>query len=246
MKPLNRFMIAAMEFAVANSTPAPGQAAEPSAGPRFPLVYSPHSAAPPLAAVLDWFADNRARLEAQLKYHGAILFRGFPLVGHEDFDCAIRRFNFSNFPYAESMSNALRRHRTERVFTANEAPPAVEIYLHHELAQTPDFPRSLFFFCEAAPDEGGATPLCRSDWLLARLRHRLPEFVARCGQLGVRYISVMAPGEDRESGQGRGWRAMLAVADRRGAEERLQSLGFGWTWLDGDLLRICSPALAGG
>ena len=51
------------------------------------------------------------------------------------------------FTYDESLSNAVRRNRTDRVFTANEAPPELEIFLHHEMAQTPCFPRYLFFYC---------------------------------------------------------------------------------------------------
>ena len=49
----------------------------------------------------------------------------------------------------------MRINRTELVFTANEAPPDVSIFLHHEMAQTPLFPSTLFFFCEHAPDENG-------------------------------------------------------------------------------------------
>jgi hypothetical protein len=37
------------------------------------------------------------------------------------------------------------------VFTANEAPAEIEIFLHHEMAQTPRFPSHLFFFCEKSP-----------------------------------------------------------------------------------------------
>ena len=210
---------------------------------RFPLVYAPRVTASRLAAALDWLTANRLLLLEQLERHGVIVFRGFPFAGDEDFDAALGAFKLENFPYQSSLSNAIRRHRTERVFTANEAPPDIEIYLHHELAQTPLHPTRLFFYCEVAPDTGGATPICRSDWLLARLRHRLPEFAARCERLGVRYINIMPQGEDMESGQGRGWRATLGADNRIEAEARLKSLGYGWSWFDGCVLRACSPAL---
>ena len=209
----------------------------------FPLIYAPRAPAPRLDAALEWLSANRRRLLEQLERHGVILFRGFPLGGDRDFDAALRAFELENFPYEGSLSNAIRRHRTERVFTANEAPPEVEIYLHHELAQTPVFPTRLFFFCEVAPESGGATPVCRSDWLLRRLRERVPEFVARCERLGVRYINIMPAEEDMESGQGRGWCATLGAKNRAEAEVRLQSLGYGWSWFDGGVLRACSPAL---
>lgn len=212
-------------------------------GANFPPTYAPCVAVPPLHAAVDWLSANRLRLLEQLELHGVILFRGFPLGSDEDFDAALRTFELENFPYEGSLSNAIRRHRTERVFTANEAPPEVEIYLHHELAQTPVYPTRLFFFCEAAPESGGATPVCRSDRLLASLRERVPEFVARCERLGVRYINFMPADEDMESGQGRGWCATLGAKNRAEAEARLKSLGYGWSWFDGGVLRACSPAL---
>lgn len=228
-----------MNFSFADIVESEGGAGDTA----FPLTYVPRAPASRLDAALEWLSANRLRLLEQLEVHGVILFRGFPLGGDEDFDAALRRFELENFPYEGSLSNAIRRHRTERVFTANEAPPDVEIYLHHELAQTPVYPTRLFFFCEAAPESGGATPVCRSDRLLARLRERVPEFVARCERLGVRYINFMPADEDMESGQGRGWCATLGAKNRAEAEERLKSLGYGWSWFDGGVLRACSPAL---
>ena len=66
------------------------------------------------------------------------------------FDDFVAGFNLPNFAYDESLSNAVRHNRTPRVFTANEAPQEVEIFLHHEMAQTPYYPSHLFFFCEQA------------------------------------------------------------------------------------------------
>ena len=56
--------------------------------------------------------------------HGAVLFRGFPLATAEDFDAFVAAFDLPNFPYDESLSNAVRVNKTPRVFTANEAPPS--------------------------------------------------------------------------------------------------------------------------
>ena len=60
------------------------------------------------------------------------------------FDDFVAGFNLPNFAYDESLSNAVRHNRTPRVFTANEAPQDVEIFLHHEMAQTPYYPSHLF------------------------------------------------------------------------------------------------------
>ena len=209
----------------------------------FPLVYGASSQGASMEALLAWFAQHKQDLLDSLELHGAILFRGLPIVSDLDFDRFIQAFDLPNFAYVESLSNAVRRNRTPRVFTANEAPPSVSIYLHHEMAQTPIFPSRLFFFCEKAALSGGATPLCRSDLLLRALEQERPEFVEACERLGVRYTNVMPAVEDVESGQGRSWHSTLQAEDKKTAEAKLQSLGYSWEWREDDSLKVTTPVL---
>lgn len=211
-------------------------------GRPFPLVLACGRPAT-LAEVTSWVAGNRARLCDDAALHGAILFRGFPLSTAEDFDRFITAFDLPNFPYEESLSNAVRVIRTPRVFTANEAPPAVTIFLHHEMAQTPIYPSKLFFFCEQPAESGGATPLCRSDVLWERLRAARPEFALACESKGLKYSNVMPSQNDPSSGMGRGWQSTLRASTREEAEKRLASLGYSWTWLEDGCLRATTPVL---
>ena len=144
-------------------TPVPGQ--QTYNGQPFPLVLTCRTPGASLEAAAAWIAEHCGQLLRQASDHGAILFRGFPLATAEDFDRFVTAFDVPNFAYDESLSNAVRVNRTPRVFTANEAPPSVTIFLHHEMAQTPVYPSRLFFFCERAAESGGATPVCRSDVL---------------------------------------------------------------------------------
>jgi hypothetical protein len=160
-----------------------------------------------------------------------------------DFDAFIQFFGLKNFTYTDSLSNAVRRNRTERVFTANEAPANIAIYLHHEMAQTPVYPSALFFFCEHPAAVGGATPLCRSDVLLTQIETLMPDFVHACETKGVRYTNTMPDQEDLQSGQGRSWRSTLNAPDKAAAEAKLQSLGYQWQWLPEDNLRVTTPVL---
>ena len=190
-----------------------------------------------------WVAANRDDIIAKATEHGAILFRGFPLATAEDFDLFVAAFDLPNFPYDQSLSNAVRVNRTPRVFTANEAPPTVTIFLHHEMAQTPVYPSRLFFFCEQPAAAGGATPLCRSDVLWDRILARHPDFSRDCAAKGLRYSNVMPPAADASSGIGRSWQSTLRAQSREQAEERLTALGYSWQWLDGDCLRATTPVL---
>jgi alpha-ketoglutarate-dependent taurine dioxygenase len=187
--------------------------------------------------------ENRAQVEARLAGAGAVLFRGFDVPDALAFDAAIEAYGAPGFTYEDSLSNAVRTNVTPRVFTANEAPPQTEIYLHHEMAQTPIYPSALFFYCEIAPEAGGATPLCRSDWVFERLQQDAPAFAARAEAEGVRYTNVMPGEDDAGSGQGRSWRSTLSVADKQGAESRLSELGYSWEWLEGGSLRVTTRTL---
>ncbi len=163
-----------------------------------------------MSDVVCWIEQQRSRLLSDLSDWGVILFRGFQLKNAEDFDALIAAFGLDNFPYEKSLSNAVRVKFTDRVFSANEAPADVTIYLHHEMAQTPLYPSKLFFCCVQAPERGGATPVCRSDALFDRLTQEQPEFVRDCEAKGLRYSNVMPPDNDATSSMGRSWKSTLS------------------------------------
>ena len=203
----------------------------------FPAIITGHGN---LAAFL---SANKPAVDAALDDAGTLLFRGFDVADAQAFDAAIGGYGEDGFTYAESLSNAVRVNVTPRVFTANEAPPETEIHLHHEMAQTPLYPSKLFFYCEIAPGQGGATPVCRSDWLLEQMEASDPALVARFAEHGVRYTNVMPGADDAGSGQGRSWRSTLGADTKEAAEARLQSLGYAWEWQSDDSLRATTPVL---
>lgn len=212
-------------------------------GQPFPLVLQCCSPEADLASVADWIASHAEALDQQCQRHGTILFRDFPLQTDQDFDRFIAAFGYPNFPYKESLSNAVRVNRTERVFTANEAPPEITIYFHHEMAQTPVYPSKLLFFCEQAAAEGGETPLCRSDVVFARLREECPQFAADCEAKGLKYSNVMPPDDDAASGMGRSWQSTWRADSREAAEARMAALGYTGEWLEDGCLRATTPVL---
>ena len=161
----------------------------------------------------------------------------------ETFDEFSAAFNYPSFTYQESLSNAVRINYTERVFTANEAPKDVEIYLHHEMAQTPLSPDKLFFFCKSAADEGGATPICRSDKLYEALKSEAPELANEFLSKGLKYTTHMPAEDNHDSGQGRSWKGTLSVNKTEEAEEKLAELGYSWQWMDDGSLKAITPVL---
>ena len=207
----------------------------------FPLMYQGQALED--AALLNWVEKNKVKIEDELKIHGAILFRDMGVNDEQSFDRFIRAFDWPSFTYEESLSNAVRRNRTELVFTANEAPPSVSIFLHHEMAQTPIYPSKLFFYCELASQSGGSTPICRSDVLLEHLRREIPNFVSACEDKGVRYSQTMPSDNDLESGQGRSWGSTLNATSQEQAETKLRKLSYQWQWRDDGSLSVITPQL---
>jgi hypothetical protein len=212
-------------------------------GDVFPLVVQCGMALATLNEVVDWICSHRSELQNRLHTHGAILFRGFPLNEIACFDQFITAFKFENFPYEESLSNAVRINYTPRVFSANEAPSEVTIHLHHEMAQTPIFPSKLFFFCLQPAEKGGATPLCRSDVLFEQMREHCPGFAENCEEKGLRYTGVMPSVNDANSGMGRSWQRTFQAENREQAEQRMSKLGYDWNWLPDGCLQAITPVL---
>lgn len=213
------------------------------AGDVFPKIVLNDGSIQTMEQAIAFVHANQTELDASLSQSGAVLFRGFPVVNAETFDAFSASFGYPNFTYRESLSNAVRINFTERVFTANEAPKDVEIYLHHEMAQTPISPSKLFFFCLASSMEGGATPLCRSDKLFAALRAKSPELAQDFVDKGLKYTTYMPGVNDANSGQGRSWKDTLSVDSAAQAESKLLELGYTWEWLDDGQLKAVTPIL---
>ena len=219
----------------------PGQQEYP--GGAFPLTYLCESKDAGLSDAMAWVRQNPGARVAEANAHGAVLFRGFPIRSAEDFDLAVSAFDLPYFAYDDSLSNAVRVNYSERVFSANEAPPEATINLHHELAQTPLYPSRLFFYCQKPAEVGGATSICRSDALWERLLAEAPTFATACQEKGLRYRHTMPEIEDPDSGMGRSWKSTFSVSSRAEASQRMLELGYTGEWLDDGCLRVTSPAL---
>jgi alpha-ketoglutarate-dependent taurine dioxygenase len=210
----------------------------------FPLIYDGGEFTS-LSASIAWAQNNHSELIDLAFHHGAVLFRNFGTETDHDFDRFIQAFNLENFHYEQSLSNAVRFNRTERVFTANEAPADVKIFLHHEMAQTPFYPSRLFFFCEQPAETGGATPICRSDVLVVRLQEQHPQFIADLITKGLKYRNILPDQDDPQSGMGRSWRSTFHADTPEQCEANMAEIGYTGEWRDDGSLVSTTPVLDG-
>lgn len=210
---------------------------------QFPSIIVNDKSVKTLAEAKTWVGENLDALKKELNQTGALLFRGFPVTDAQSYDSFFESFGYANFTYKESLSNAVRINHTEYVFTANEAPKDVEIYLHNEMAQTPVFPNIISLFCEAAAEKGGETAISRSDLIYQALYEAHPEQTIQLEKLGIKYTTQMPAEDSPESGQGRSWRGTLNVESREQAEAKLNKLGYSWTWNPDNSLSAQTGAL---
>lgn len=117
---------------------------------QFPLGLSSKGEFQSLIAYL---MNNQDELDNKLRHHSGILIRGSGIKTAQDFHDVIIASGYKSMEYIGGA--AVRTQITDRVFTANESPSSENIPYHHEMAQTPQPPTHLFFFCEVAPTEGG-------------------------------------------------------------------------------------------
>lgn len=191
-------------------------------------------------AVAQTIKDNKVWLEDQLNRCGAILLRGFPLLSASDFNEMVEAFGYEELPYIGGA--APRTNIVGRVFTSNESPPEKKIPFHHEMAQVPEFPARLFFFCEIKPAEGGETPIVLSHLVYERMRIQFPDFVDKIEKHGLLYTRILGEGDDPSSAIGRGWKSTFLTKDKEEAEKRASRLGMKLEWLaDGSVKTISGP-----
>ncbi|CAI5508402.1 unnamed protein product [Closterium sp. Naga37s-1] len=228
----------------ANASDASAPASSSSSPQAVSLATSASSpsdaAAPHVSDAVAWIRANREWLLDTWQLHGAVLLRGLPLESPCDFNEVVEAFGLDELPYVGGA--APRTKVAPRVFTANESPPDQKIPFHHEMAQVPEYPTRLFFFCQTPPASGGETPILPSCELTRRLALTHPSFVAQLRAKGLLYVRVLPEEDDPSSAIGRGWKSTFLTQDKEEAQEKAAKLGVKLEWqADGSVRTVSGP-----
>lgn len=189
-----------------------------------------------LAALKGWIAEHREPLEAEWLQHGTLRFRGFEVLGPQDFEqvAAALEPDLKNDYLGTSPRNA----RSTYVFSASELPPYFPISQHSEMSFLPSAPRKLFFHCTIAPEKQGETPTV--DWR-AVWRDLPPDLRETFAARGVRYIRNYdgpASPKTRDLWQLKRWDEMFSTTDPQVAEQKATEQGLRCEWLPQGRLRL--------
>jgi alpha-ketoglutarate-dependent taurine dioxygenase len=192
-------------------------------GQPLPMLAGPAQAQVDLPA---WVEGNRDALTGRLHQAGAILFRGFPVGGADDFERVVAAYSPDMLDYYE---RSTPRHVVSgKVYSSTEYPPDRTIPLHPESAYSHYWPRTLWFCCLTAPDSGGATPVGDNRRILRRLDPAVRErFAAR----GIRYVRTYHDGFDIP------WQDAFQTTEREAVEDYCRRAGMTWQWRPDGVLR---------
>jgi hypothetical protein len=107
--------------------------------------------------------------------YGTVMFKGFEIVTGEEWASVLYASGIKEMNYVGGAAvrklivGTEGRLENPQILTTNESPPSEPIPFHHELAQTPDPPSHIMFYCSVNAAEGGSTPLIRSDYVMEYL-----------------------------------------------------------------------------
>ena len=138
----------------------------------FPLVLEPADGSDNGFVCLQEFMQrNHEHLLKAASEYGAVLFSGFQIVSGNEWASIIYKTSLKEMNYVGGAAvrkliiGNEERMNDHQVLTTNESPPSEPIPFHHELAQTPNPPDHICFYCLENDAEGGSTPLIRSDFV---------------------------------------------------------------------------------
>lgn len=215
----------------------------PEAPGGLPLVLSAERAGLTGAELAERLVLEASWVHETLVAHGALLLRGFDLLGASDVERVARSIEpqLANDYLGTSPRDAV----TEFVFNASELPAYYPIPQHIEMSFVEKPPRTLFFSCLVEPEgPGGETPLVD---FRAVLRDLDPVVRARFERLGVRnvrnYDGPRSP-KGRDLWKLKRWDEMFRTTDKAEVDRIAAENGFETQWKRDDRLALVNTQAA--
>lgn len=182
--------------------------------------------APGRDRLADRLDDVRALADRHLNGCGAMLLRGFGGLDAAGFGGFAAGFGRDLLPY--DFASTPRRKIESGVYSSTEYPAHQWIPQHNEQSYTRRWPMKIWFFCDIAPGEGGATPISNSRVVYRRLDAAIR---ARFDQRRLMYVRNYGRGLDLS------WEEVFQTSDRADVEGFCRSQDIAWEWLDDGALR---------
>lgn len=201
-----------------------------------------------LSTFQEWAEAHQKELRDLTAQYGALLFRGFPVKGAEDFSAVIEAIlGRETTPYIAGEGSRIKV--SKGVYTSTEAPARFHIPLHHELSCT-DNPVPYFcFYCEIAPPPGTGQTLLGSTEKVTQALMQRPDVWDLFKDKVIKYISRHPPNGSfftRVNPTHKSWQKSFETEDREEVERICMEKGFTFRWL-GNWIEVTrlAPAIRG-
>jgi alpha-ketoglutarate-dependent taurine dioxygenase len=178
----------------------------------------------------------QTRIERGMQEYGGVLLRGFDALGAAGLDGFASRFGQTLHAY--EFGSTPRSRIGKGVFSSTEYPADQWIDQHNEQSYTLRWPASIFFYCEIAAQENGATPVADSRLVYQRLD---PALRRRFAERQIMYVRNFGNGLDLP------WEQVFGTDDHAEVERYCRANHIDCEWLDdGEALRtrqVCQSEL---
>jgi alpha-ketoglutarate-dependent taurine dioxygenase len=133
---------------------------------------------------LDWVEKNKSKLDKEILTHGGILLRNFNISSVSEFSRFAQFLcpNLLDYTYRSTPRTKLGN----KIYTATEYPPHLEIPLHNENSYSLSWPQKIIFFSPLVAANGGETPVANSRKIYQKIDHSIKEKFERHDVLYVR------------------------------------------------------------
>jgi alpha-ketoglutarate-dependent taurine dioxygenase len=196
------------------------------------LVLSPQGALN-VDACLPQLRERVARARTT---YGGVLLRGFDALGAAGFDRLVTSFGQPLLTY--EFGSTPRSKVEKGVYSSTEYPADQWIDQHNEQSYTLNWPASIWFYCDIAAEQGGATPVADSRLVYERLDPALRRHFA---ERQVMYVRNYGNGLDLP------WEQVFGTGERDQVEQYCRANRIDYEWLDdGEALRtrqVCQSEL---
>ncbi|WP_205962577.1 TauD/TfdA family dioxygenase [Paraburkholderia phosphatilytica] len=178
----------------------------------------------------------RANLLRELRHYGGVLVRGARPAGAAGFNARAASFGRPLLSY--EFGSTPRSHVEQGVYSSTEYPASQWIDQHNEQSYTLKWPAWIWFYCDVAAAQGGATPVADSREVYRRLDPALRRLFA---QKQVMYVRNYGTGLDLP------WQQVFNTDRRDVVESFCAENRIGYEWGDdGESLRtkqVCQTEL---
>ncbi|WP_053214119.1 TauD/TfdA family dioxygenase [Pseudomonas sp. Q12-87] len=189
----------------------------------------------PLDRTRPCLSELHGLVEDHLHEAGALLLRGFDVLGEHAFQALVRGFGHELLTY--EFGSTPRKAIEPGVYTSTEYPAHQTIPLHNEQSYTLQWPMKIWFHCVQPSVEGGETPIADSRRIFQQLD---PALRQRFSDKRLMYVRNYGNGLDLS------WEQAFNTEDRAVAEAYCRANRIAFEWKDDGELRtrqICQAVV---